>query len=199
MSRYDDFKEKLFLSKLETLRGKVLELGFGDAGTLLHYHSGTEVIALENNTKWVERARTKLAGRGLGHVDVIHGSAEDLPFPDGHFDHVTSAFMICSVRSQPAAIREIYRVLKPGGIYVALEHTLSHNRVFRGLQRVLAKPVSKIAGNCHLNSDPLSVIGLQPFRILKTEYFPYYLEPPLYIEAEKTAGDNTGSVRYQQR
>ncbi len=185
MSRYDDFKKNYFLSKLETLRGKVLELGFGDAATLFHYHSGTEVTALENSTKWVERAKTKLERRGLRHVDVIHGSAEELPFPDGHFDYVTSAFMICSVGSQPAAIREIYRVLKPGGIYVALEHTLSNNRIFRGLQQVLAKPVSKIAGNCHLNSDPLCVIGLQPFRILKTEYFPYYLEPPLYIEAEK--------------
>jgi ubiquinone/menaquinone biosynthesis C-methylase UbiE len=105
MSRYDRFKEELLPRRLGTLRGKVLELGFGDADTLLHYGNETEVIALEKNQNGWSGHGTKLAGRGIGHVEVMHGSAEDLPFPDGTFDFVTSSFMLCSVGSQPAAIR----------------------------------------------------------------------------------------------
>lgn len=194
MSRYNRFKEQFFLARLRTLRGKVLELGFGDADTLFHYDPGTEVVAVEKNGKWVDRARYKLEEQGIRNVHVELGSAEKLPFLDGEFDFVTSSFMLCSVDSQPGAIAEMYRVLKPGGRYVALEHTLSKNSLFRGLQKVLARPISKIADNCHLNSDPLAVIGLQPFRILKTEYFPYYLEPPLFIEAEKSTSYEGGSI-----
>ncbi len=188
MSHYNRFKEDHFLGRLRTLSGRVLELGFGDADTLFYYDPGTDVVAIEKNRKWVDRAAKRLTDGGIGHVKVMEGSAEKLPFRDNEFDFVTSSFMLCSVGSQPAAIAEMFRVLKPGGRYVALEHTLSKNGLFRGLQKILAKPVSKIADNCHLNSDPLAVIGLQPFRVLKAEYFPYYLEPPLYIEAEKPAG-----------
>jgi ubiquinone/menaquinone biosynthesis C-methylase UbiE len=194
MSRYDRFKEEFYLARLGTLRGKVLELGFGDADTLLHYGNETEVVAIEKNRKWVEHARKRLAKSGIGHVQVMQGSAEELPFPDGKFDFVTSSFMLCSVGSQREAIAEIYRVLTPGGSYVALEHTLSNNGLFRSIQKILAKPVSKIAGNCHLNSDPLAVIGLQPFRVVKTEYFPYFLEPPMYIEAVKPTGYDAGTT-----
>jgi len=185
MSKYNEFKQVNFLSRLSTLKGKILELGFGDAETLFHYHHDADVVAIEKNRKWVDLAREKLDSRGCSHVRVMNGSAEELPFPDGEFDFITSSFMLCSVDSQPDAISEMYRVLKAGGSYIALEHTLSKNSLFRALQKLLAKPVSKIADNCHLNSDPLSVIGMQPFQVLKAEYFPYYLEPPLYIEAKK--------------
>ncbi len=198
MSKYNEFKQSNFLSRLSTLNGKILELGFGDADTLFHYHPDADVVAIEKNRKWVDLAGKKLNARGIKHIRVMSGSAEDLPFPDEEFDFITSAFMLCSVNSQADAVREMYRVLKTGGSYIALEHTLSRNTLFRGLQKMLAKPVSKIADNCHLNSDPLSVIGMQPFQVLKAEYFPYYLEPPLYIEAKKNAGDNAASVRYQE-
>jgi len=198
MSKYNDFKQSHFLSRLSTLNGKILELGFGDADTLFHYHPDADIVAIEKSRKWVDQAREKLTARGINHVRVMSGSAEDLPFPDEEFDFITSAFMLCSVDSQAGAIREMYRVLKTGGSYIALEHTLSRNTLFRGLQKVLAKPVSKIADNCHLNSDPLSVIGMQSFQVLKAEYFPYYLEPPLFIEAKKIAGEKTDSVRYQE-
>lgn len=198
MSKYNEFKQSHFLSRLRTLNGKILELGFGDADTLFHYHPDADVVAIEKSRKWVDLAREKLTARDINHVRVMSGSAEELPFPDEEFDFITSSFMLCSVDSQAGAIREMYRVLKPGGSYIALEHTLSRNTLFRGLQKILAKPVSKIADNCHLNSDPLSVIGMQPFQVLKAEYFPYYLEPPLYIEAKKNAGDNAVPVRYQE-
>jgi len=196
MSKYNEFKQRNFLSRLSTLTGKILELGFGDADTLLHYQPDADVVAIEKNGKWVDLAREKLAARGISHVRVMNASAEELPFPDEEFDFITSSFMLCSVNSQADAIREMCRVLKTGGFYIAFEHTLSNNTVFRGLQKVLAKPVSRIADNCHLNSDPLHVIGMQPFQVLKAEYFPYYLEPPLYIEAKKIAGEKTDLFRY---
>ncbi len=179
------FKKTNFNSRLQTLDGIVLELGFGDGRSLLDYHSDTNVIAVEKKKKWIENAEKMLARHGLENITLIHGSAENIPFREYEFDYVTSSFMLCSVDSQKTAISEIYRVLKPGGRYIAIEHTLSKNRLYRTLQKVLTRPVSKIADNCHLNSDPVSIIALQKFNIIKSVYFPYYLEPPLFIEAEK--------------
>lgn len=185
MNAYDQFRNDHYYRRLGTLTGRVLELGFGDGKSFRHYHPEADITALEKKKKWVERP----AGNGKDHLPgkmtLVHGVAEKLPFDDHTFDFVTSSFMLCSVNSQREAIREIYRVLKPAGRYIAIEHTLSNNRLFRGIQHVVAKPVSKIAGNCHLNSDPVAVIMMERFRILKTTYFPFYLEPPLFIEAEK--------------
>ncbi|MFO8028683.1 MAG: class I SAM-dependent methyltransferase [Cyclonatronaceae bacterium] len=185
MNSYDQFRHDHYYRRLGTLTGRVLELGFGDGKSFGHYNSEADVSALEKKKKWVERTAENDNDYRPGKLTLVHGVAEKIPFDDHTFDFVTTSFVLCSVNSQREAIREIYRVLKPAGRYIAIEHTLSNNRLFRGIQHVVAKPLSKIAGNCHLNSDPVAVIMMEDFRILETVYFPFYLEPPLFIEAEK--------------
>ena len=55
-------------------------------------------------------------------VDVVAGTADDLPAADGSFDAVVVSLVLCSVADVPAALAEMRRVLKPGGELRVFEH-----------------------------------------------------------------------------
>jgi ubiquinone/menaquinone biosynthesis C-methylase UbiE len=73
----------------------------------------------------VTRLERKAAGRSDLPVTVLRAPAEDLPFADGTFDTVVSTLVLCSVDDQPRALRELRRVLKPGGRLLFMEHVRS--------------------------------------------------------------------------
>ncbi|MBP3191273.1 class I SAM-dependent methyltransferase [Natronogracilivirga saccharolytica] len=185
MSAYNRFREKHYHTALASLTGRVLEIGFGDGTSLLRYAQADEVFGLEKKRKKIQAAGSLLKKNHRGDIRLVEGVAEQLPFESCHFDAVTCSFTLCSVNSREQTVSEILRVLKPGGRLILLEHTLSHNGFFRILQKVLARPLSKISGNCHLDNEPLRVIDTEKFQIISTAYFPFYLEPPLFIEAVK--------------
>lgn len=63
----------------------------------------------------------KVKKLGLSHVNLIHGNAMELPFPDNSFDFVTIGFGLRNVPDYLQVLKEMYRVLKPGGMAVCLE------------------------------------------------------------------------------
>jgi demethylmenaquinone methyltransferase/2-methoxy-6-polyprenyl-1,4-benzoquinol methylase len=66
--------------------------------------------------------RDRLRDLGIhGNVDYVQANAEELPFPDNHFDLVTIAFGLRNVTDKDKALASIYRVLKPGGRLLILE------------------------------------------------------------------------------
>ena len=105
---------------------QVLDLagGTGDITALLSKRVGTRgrVILSDINADMLEVGRQRLQNRGIaGNVDYALANAEALPFPDCQFDAVTIAFGLRNVTDQPAALREMLRVLKPGGRALILE------------------------------------------------------------------------------
>lgn len=185
MRAYNRFREKHFYNALALLRGSVLEIGFGEGASLLRYAQADEVYGLEKSRKNIQSSVALLLEEKRDDIRLVEGRAEYLPFESCRFDAVTCSFALCSVDSRAQTVEEIFRVLKPGGKLLLLEHTLSHNGLFRMLQKMLAKPLSKISGNCHLDNEPLRVIDNEKFNIVSTAYFPFFLEPPLFIEAVK--------------
>ena len=74
-----------------------------------------EVVALDLTASMLEQVRTLAAQRGLSNVQTAHGDVESLPFEDARFDHVISRYSAHHWPNPAAALREIRRVLKPGG------------------------------------------------------------------------------------
>jgi demethylmenaquinone methyltransferase/2-methoxy-6-polyprenyl-1,4-benzoquinol methylase len=105
---------------------RVLDLagGTGDIAALLADRVGHEgeIVLGDINAEMLGVGRDRLTDRGLvGNLRYVRLNAEALPFPDGHFDAVTIAFGLRNVTDKSAALREMRRVLKPGGKAMVLE------------------------------------------------------------------------------
>lgn len=105
---------------------RVLDIagGTGDITARLLQRVGStgEVVLSDINAAMLAEGRARLTDEGLvGNVSYVQASAETLPFPDNHFDCVTIAFGLRNVTDKDAALRSMYRVLKPGGRLLVLE------------------------------------------------------------------------------
>ena len=106
-------------------RPRVLDLatGTGDlAIDIARRHPDAEVIGLDPSREMLAIARAKLARRGLAdRVSLVVGDAQDLPYGDAELDAATIAFGIRNVPDRPRALREMARVVRPGGRIAVLE------------------------------------------------------------------------------
>lgn len=105
---------------------QVLDLagGTGDLTTLFEKRVGNEgnVVLADINAQMLRTGRNRLIDRGLiGNIQYTQVNAECLPFADESFDCVCIAFGLRNVTDKDAALRSIYRVLKPGGRAIVLE------------------------------------------------------------------------------
>ena len=106
--------------------GLVLDLATGTADLALAFLRVTParaVVGVDFVEEMVRLARVKLGRRGEGRVRLLVGDALALPFPDGAFDCVASAFLLRNLADLPAGLQEMRRVTAPGGAVVALEIT----------------------------------------------------------------------------
>ena len=105
--------------------GRALEIGGGTGLNLPHY--GPQVNSLtitEPDPSMLKRLERRIKADRPA-TTVLRAPAEDLPFEDGTFDMVVSTLVLCGVDDQPRAVREIRRVLRPGGTLLFLEHVRS--------------------------------------------------------------------------
>ena len=105
---------------------RVLDLaaGTGDLSGRFAALAGEQgrVVLADINANMLRLGRDRLINQGLvGNVDYVQADAERLPWIDNHFNVVTIAFGLRNVTDQDAALREMYRVLKPGGRALVLE------------------------------------------------------------------------------
>ncbi len=107
------------------------------------------------------------------HVRFVHGVGEALPLADASVDAVVSTLALCSVADQAQTLKEIRRVLRPGGKFVFLEHVLSEtDPKFARLQVALTPMQRSVADGCHLDRRTLKNIkdsGL--FSRVDAEYY----------------------------
>jgi len=81
-----------------------------------------EVVLADINDSMLKVGRENLTNKGVvGNVKYVQANAECLPFPDNHFNCITIAFGLRNVTDKDAALRSMYRVLKPGGRLLVLE------------------------------------------------------------------------------
>ncbi|WP_051944476.1 class I SAM-dependent methyltransferase [Streptacidiphilus rugosus] len=107
--------------------GRVLEIGGGTGANLALYGRGVESLTVtEPEPAMVRRLERHVQERG-SNATVLRAPAEDLPFEDDSFDVVVSTLVLCGVSDQQRALRQLGRVLRPGGRLLFLEHMRSED------------------------------------------------------------------------
>ena len=157
---------KTILSKV---KGDVLEIGFGTGLNLAHY---PELVSNITAIDTVVHMSEKVKGRiECSSKTIIFEtmSAENLSFEDNKFDSVVSTFTFCSITDTEKAISEIYRVLKPGGRLLFLEHGINPDKKVNRMQNFI-NPVFKVI-SCSLNRDIIQIINMQRFDIIEMNQF----------------------------
>lgn len=157
---------------LAGITGQVIEVGAGDGLNFAHYPpTVTHVLAVEPEPR-LRRLAHAAAERAAVPVEVVDGLAERLPAGDGTVDAVVVSLVLCSVRDQDAALREIRRVLKPRGQLRFLEHVRADTPGLARVQRVLDATVwPRLAGGCHTGRDTVAAIERSGFAVERLDRF----------------------------
>lgn len=138
---------------LTDVQGEVLEIGFGTGLNLSYYPEHIhKIIAIDANPGVNPLAQKRIQASSLT-VDHRVLNGESLPMADRTFDSVVSTWTLCSIAHIEQALKQIYRVLKPGGRFFFIEHGLSHEPQIQVWQNRLTPLQKIIADGCHLNRN----------------------------------------------
>jgi ubiquinone/menaquinone biosynthesis C-methylase UbiE len=159
-----ELKRKL----LAHAQGRVLEVGVGTGLSFAHYAPDVEVVGVDPSEPMLKRARKRAAELGR-EVTLLEAPAEALPFEDNSFDTVVTLAVLCTVDDPPHALREIRRVLRPGGRFVFLEHVRATDPTLARWQDHLERPWGWFAGGCHPNRHTLEAIEAAGFEVAQLE------------------------------
>ena len=145
--------------------GRVLEIGIGSGLNLRFYgNSVSQIIGIEPSAKLLHM--TLAASRQTSvPLDLIQGTAEAIPIDDRSIDTVVTTWTMCSIPALEKALREMRRVLRPGGRFVFVEHGRAPEPRVRWWQDHLTPVWKRFSGGCHLNRPIEDVVGCAGFRV----------------------------------
>jgi len=152
--------------------GRVLEIGIGAGANLPLYPPAVkEILAVEPSAKLIKMARRAAAHCAVSPI-FVEGSAESIPLDSRRVDTVVMTWTLCSIPEAAQALREIRRVLKPGGRLLFVEHGESPDPGVKRWQDRLNPIWKRIAGGCYLNRQIPALLGNAGFRLttLNTGY-----------------------------
>jgi SAM-dependent methyltransferase len=109
---------------------------------------------------------------------LLRAPAEDLPFNDDSFDTVVATLVLCTVDDQPRALRELCRVLRPGGRLLFIEHVRSDEKKLARLQDRMMPINIRIAHGCHCNRPTLAGIRKAGFEVTELQHDTLKHTPP---------------------
>lgn len=146
--------------------GRVFELGLGGGLNQPHYDKAkvTGFAGIDPSGKLLDYARE--AAREMGwDADIRTGVGEAIPFEDESFDTVVCTYTLCSVDDQKQALKEMRRILKPGGKLLFLEHGKSPDAGPAKWQRRIEPIWKRMMGNCHLSREVTSAVKAGGFAV----------------------------------
>lgn len=155
-------------------RGRVLEVGIGTGLNLPYYdRSRVETIVGVEPTLRMHRLALKQIQRAGLAVQFVGLSAEKLPLADASFDSVVCTYTLCTIADPVAALREMRRILVPGGKLLFSEHGRAPEEDVRRWQTRLQPYWSKISGGCLLDRDVPALLQKAGFACdVQSRYIP---------------------------
>ncbi|MEU2395661.1 methyltransferase domain-containing protein [Streptomyces sp. NPDC007369] len=155
------------------LHGDVVEIGFGSGHNVPFYPPAvTRVDAVEPSDVGWRLARDRVRASPVP-VRRAGLDGQSLPFEDDTFDTALSTWTLCTIPDAGAALREVRRVLKPGGTLHFVEHGLApeQDESVRRWQRRLEPVNKRLLGGCHLTRSPVAVLADAGFVITALDVF----------------------------
>jgi ubiquinone/menaquinone biosynthesis C-methylase UbiE len=165
---------RLRAANVPAARGAVLEVGIGSGLNLPFYTSGvTRVYGVDPSAELLAMARERATAAPFP-VELVHGSADRIALGDASVDTVVATWSLCSIANASDALREMGRVLKPGGAFIFVEHGLAPDAGVRKWQNFLTPLWRPLTGGCHLNRKMDDLVRGAGFTIteLRTAYLP---------------------------
>jgi ubiquinone/menaquinone biosynthesis C-methylase UbiE len=182
---YDRMSAKMEEAGLADLRrrllaeadGRVVEIGGGTGANLPYY--GGDVVSLtitEPEPPMLRRLERRVR-ENAPHARVLRAPAEDLPFDDDSFDTAVSTLVLCGVDDQQRALRELRRVLRPGGRLIFIEHVRSADDGVAKMQDRM-NGINRFVVCCECNRPTLSSIREAGFDVTDIEHSTLPKAPP---------------------
>ncbi|MBY8989701.1 MAG: methyltransferase domain-containing protein [Candidatus Lokiarchaeota archaeon] len=154
-------------SIFSVLKGDVLEVGTGTGFNLKHYNPKTNIVALDWSPGMVSQAHLKVKKHRLENVkEIIIGDIQKLSdyFDPESFDYVTSSCVFCSVPNPTLGLKEVFKVLRPYGKLIQIEHGLTEIKLINlGLE--LFDPFTFKRFGFHLNRNHFKNLENSGFEI----------------------------------
>jgi ubiquinone/menaquinone biosynthesis C-methylase UbiE len=170
--RYEKMVSKRKRRLFADLEGTVVEIGPGTGPNFKFYQQDISWIGIEPNEYAYSYIRREAAKAGLRSIIIRKTSDSIIPISDNSVDTVVSTLVLCTVPSLDYTISEIYRILKPGGKFIFLEHVAApKGSLMRAFQTVI-KPFWKIvADGCNPDRETLEAIQNAGFSEINSESF----------------------------
>jgi ubiquinone/menaquinone biosynthesis C-methylase UbiE len=144
--------------------GDVVEIGGGTGANLGFYGDEVRALTITEPEAPMLRRLERRAQEQAPEAMVLRAPAEDLPFEDDAFDVAVSTLVLCGVSDQPRALRELRRVLRPGGRLLFIEHVRSDDpKLARHQDRM--NPINRFVVHCDCNRPTLGCIEEAGFTI----------------------------------
>ncbi len=159
--------------------GRVLDVGCGTGINLRYYPAAAEVVGIEPDPYMLKRGQARADGLG-NRVKLLPERAEELAFIDGLFDTAVATLVFCTIPELDQALRELRRVLRPGGQLRFLEHVRAETPGWARFQDFMTPLWKRIGAGCHPNRNTVSAIERAGFSIEELNRYtfgPYPVRP----------------------
>lgn len=155
------------------IHGDVLEIGWGSGLNVPYYPGGVECVHAVEPSATYKHLGEKRAAASTVRIDFAGDDAQAIPLDDATMDTALSTFVLCTIPDAPRALREVFRVLRPGGTFHFAEHGLAPDPKIARWQRRLTPLQRRLFGGCTLDRPITDLLKDAGFEVaVRNQFMP---------------------------